>query len=442
MRLRPPHSLRARLLWLLLGVIAITAVAQAIVSYRTARDEVDEVFDYHMRQAARSLASGLPDQSAAGGAEGDHDDNYDFVIQVWTRDGLPIFRSARIPIPRREAIGFSDMQVLGTTYRVFNLQSKDRVIQVAQEMTARREMARTLAMRTAGPIVLMAPLSMLLVWWVVRTSLAPVQRARRQVAERQVDDLGAVAEEGLPDEIRPLVHELNLLFGRVRVAFENQTRFVADAAHELRSPLAALKLQVHGLQRAPDERTRDLAAARLHSGIDRANRLVEQLLLLARQEARGAGGPQWHPVQLADMTRQAVADIAGSAQSRQIDIGMTRADSGTFLGDADAVGILLRNLLDNAVKYTPVGGTVDVEVRRDGGDLLLQVQDSGPGIEADHRERVLDRFYRLAGTHATGSGLGLSIVKSIAELHGAALTLDRSKRLGGLCVTVGFLAGA
>lgn len=439
MSLQPPHSLRARLLWLLLAVIVATALVQAVVAYRTARAEADEIFDYHMQQTALSLRAGLPRQAAAGHDDGEgHDDSDDFVVQVWTMDGLRVFQSARTAIPRRETMGFSDVAARGTTYRVFTMQSGAQVIQVAQDMAARREMAGTLALRTAAPIAVMAPLSMLLVWWVISSSLAPVQRVRRQVAQRQADDLDEVSEAGLPDEVRPLVHELNLLFARVRQAFDAQKSFVADAAHELRSPLAALKLQVQGLQRAADDGTRELAVARLHAGIDRATRLVEQLLVLARHQASAAGGQRPQPVALSELAKQAVADIAAAAQSRRIDIGVSRADEGAFPGYPDAARILVRNLLDNAVKYTPEGGTVDVEVQRSGDAWLLEVHDSGPGIDEVDRERVLDRFYRVAGSQATGSGLGLAIVKSIADLHGATLALDLSARLGGLCVSVRF----
>lgn len=441
MSLSPPHSLRTRLLWLLLAVILVTAVVQAVVAYRTARGEADEIFDYHMQQTALSLRAGLPQQAASGHDDGeDHEDSYDFVIQVWTQSGLRVFQSARAAIPRRETMGFSDVPARGTTYRVFTMKSGAQVIQVAQDMAARREMAGTLALRTAGPIAFMAPLSMLLVWWVVSSSLAPVQRVRRQVSERQADDLDEVSEAGLPDEVRPLVHELNLLFARVRQAFDAQKSFVADAAHELRSPLAALKLQVQGLQRASDDGTRELAVTRLHAGIDRATRLVEQLLVLARHQASAGGGQRPQPVALGELARQAVADMAGAAQSRRIDVGVSRADEGAFLGYPDAMRILVRNLLDNAVKYAPDGGTVDVEVQRSGDAWVLEVHDSGPGIDEADRERVFDRFYRVAGSQATGSGLGLAIVKSIADVHGATLVLGRSARLGGLSVSVRFPA--
>jgi two-component system OmpR family sensor kinase len=262
---------------------------------------------------------------------------------------------------------------------------------------------------------------------------------RRQVATRQADDLSPLNEADLPEEVRPLVHELNLLFVRLRQAFEAQKHFVADAAHELRSPLAALKLQVQGLQRAADDATRELAVARLAAGIDRATRLVEQMLALARHEASAAAGAQPEAVSLPEVARLAISDTVAAAQSRDIDIGIARADPATVQGQPEALRMLLRNLIDNAVKYTPAGGRVDVGVAAGAGGIELSVDDSGPGLPDSERERVLDRFYRAGDGHVPGSGLGLSIVKSIADLHGAAVTLERSP-LGGLRVLVRFPA--
>jgi two-component system OmpR family sensor kinase len=436
--------LRTRLLWWLLVAILLTAVAQASIAYRTARAEADDIFDYHMQQMAMSLRSVLPlnaDGSVAG--EPRIEEDTDFVVQVWTANGLRVFQSAaRAALPDHTVLGFSNLKVQGTTYRLFSMESKSQTIQIAQDMAARRQMASTLALRTVAPIAVMAPLLMLVAWWVVSSSLAPVARVRRQVAARQADDLTEVSETGLPDEMRPLVHELNLLFGRVRQAFDAQKSFVGDAAHELRSPLAALKLQAQGLQRAPDDATRAVAIGRLTAGIDRATRLVEQLLVLARQQENVATGSRAQPVALSDVARLALADTAPSALARQIDLGLSQADGGQIAGHAEALRILLRNLVDNAIKYTPAGAAVDVEVRRLADHLVLTVDDSGPGIPEQDRERVLDRFYRVAGTETSGSGLGLAIVKSIAELHGARLSLGQSPRLGGLRVEVSFPASS
>jgi len=281
----------------------------------------------------------------------------------------------------------------------------------------------------------MAPVLMLVVWWVVSGSLAPVARVRRQVASRQADDLSPVSESDLPDEVKPLVHELNLLFARVRTAFDAQQHFVADAAHELRSPLAALKLQILSLERAEDDAARAVAVGRLTAGIERATRLVEQLLVLARQEAAET---KLEPVSLTDLAKRTLGDMVGAAAAREVDVGMHEVAEATVQGHADALLVLLRNLIDNAVKYTPAGGTVDVSVRATDAGAVLVVEDSGPGISPEERERVFSRFYRVPGSTATGSGLGLAIIKAIAERHGATLTLDSSARLGGLLVQVAF----
>ena len=432
-------SLRARLLWFLLAAIVLAAGAQALVAYRTVLKEADDIFDYHMQQMALSLRAGLPPSAAVGGI-GSGEQNFDFVVQVWTADGVRIFESAeQAALPQLAVLGFADVRARGTTYRVFSMQTSGLVIQVAQDMAARRNMAGALALRTIAPVALMAPLLMLVVWWVVSRSLAPVARVRKQVASRQADDLSAVSEEDLPDEVRPLVQELNLLFDRVRHAFDAQKHFVADAAHELRSPLAALKLQVQGLQRAPDAVARDLAVSRLVAGIDRATRLVEQMLALARHEASMAAGAKPQPVDLAEVARLAISDAVAAAQARGIDVGVSHADAGAVVnGQPEALRMLLRNLIDNAVKYTPEQGRVDVGIAMNGSAAELSVDDSGPGLPEEERARVLDRFYRSGEPQAPGSGLGLAIVKSIADLHGATVVLAASPSLGGLRVLVRF----
>jgi two-component system OmpR family sensor kinase len=428
------HSLRGRLLWFLLAAITMAAVAQAMIAYRSALHDADEIFDYHMQQVALSLRSSAP-LANAGGTVADPG-NDEMVVQVWTPDGIQVFRSlSRAELPQRAVLGFSNVRAKRTTYRVFSVQTSNQTIQIAQDMAVRKRMAGALALRTVGPIALMAPVLMLVVWWVVSGSLAPVARVRRQLATRQADDLSPVSEADLPDEVKPLVQELNLLFGRVRNAFDAQQHFVADAAHELRSPLAALKLQVLSLERAEDGQARSVAVARLTAGIERATRLVEQLLVLARQEASEV---KLEPVQLTELAKRTLADLAGAAQARDIDLGLHHADETTVQGKGDALLIMLRNLLDNAIKYTPQGGTVDLSLHDTPQGVQLVVEDSGPGISPEERERVFSRFYRVPGSEAGGSGLGLAIIKAIAERHGATLTLDSSERLGGLKVLVQF----
>ena len=444
------QSLRTRLLVYLGVAVALVAGVQATMAYRTALAEADAVFDYHMQRAALSLRNGLPldpdaDISELAETGGHHDDEaFDFVVQIWSAQGQLLYRSTqRAELPDRAVMGFSSVPARGSTYRVFSLQTQNQVIQVAQDMAVRRDMARTLALRTVAPMAWLVPLLMAAAWWVVGSTLAPLQRLRSQLARRRDDDLAPLGHEGaLPDEIRPLVHELNGLFGRLQQSFGAQKRFVADAAHELRSQLAALMLQVQGLARAADDAARKRAVQRLDAGIERATHLVDQLLLLARQEE--GVKPARQALVLMDVLRLALADLAPAAQQRDIDLGLLAPDAtagppagaarARVDGDAAALRVLLRNLLDNAVKYTPVGGRVDVNLERRGDLLCLQVEDSGPGIAEAERKRVLDRFYRVPGAEAPGNGLGLAIVKAIADGHGGTLALGRSERLGGLRV--------
>lgn len=438
-----PRSLGGRLLLFICAAIALTALLQAAFAYRNALAQTDTLFDYQMQQTAFALRAGLP-VDAQGRARGTppEDENKEFIVQVWTNEGLRIFESALgAALPQNALLGFANVPARGTMYRVFSLQTRSQVIQVAQDMRVRRALARESAWRSLLPIALMAPLLALAVWWVVRRSLAPVQRVRHEVAARRMQDLSSLGTGDLPEEVLPLVSEFNALLARMRRAFDAQQHFVADAAHELRSPLAALKLQAQLLQRAPDDAARTLATSRLLAGIDRASRVVEQLMVLARQEESADAGALDQPVALDDLARQAVADAAATAAQRDIDLGLPQADTVMVLGQSDALRILLRNLIDNALKYTPEHGTVDVRIQREGDCAVLTVDDSGPGIAPEDRDDVMRRFHRsahhAAGQSASqGSGLGLAIVQTIARMHGAAVELSQAPDLEGLRVRV------
>jgi len=437
------HSLRKRLLWFVLLAILLAAVLQAATAYRGALRQADAMFDDHLQQMARSLRGGMPlgTPLLPEGSE----PGFDLYIQIWGPDGTQLFRSTPSTLPQRAVLGFSDVEADGNRYRVYTLQTALQTVQIAQDLGARTARARALALRAIWPFGLLTPLLMLVVWWVITQSLAPVERARREVAGRAADDFSPLSQAGLPDEVRPLVDELNLLFARVRQAFTAQKNFVADAAHELRSPLTALKLQAQALRRSDaDPAAHETGVARLNQGIDRAIHLVEQLLLLAREEAGGTqAGVSNESIDLHEVVALAVADVLPQAAQREIDLGLTepatQQQALDIQGQREALCILLRNLLDNAVKYTPAGGRVDVSLHLQEGSTVLVVEDSGPGIAPDDLPRVFDRFFRAGNATAeTGSGLGLAIVKVIADRHGAALALERSARLGGLRVAVLF----
>jgi two-component system, OmpR family, sensor kinase len=427
-----PWSLRRRLLSLVLAAIGVITLLQAGTAYRSALGEADRMFDYHLEEVARSVHGGVPFTPG--------DDVSDYSVQVWGPDGTALYRSNGRELPSQAVLGFSDSRVNGARLRVYTLQTPEHTIQIAQDLDAREARARALALNAVMPVLLLAPLLMLAVGAVIGGSLAPLVRMRKQVATRAAHDLSPLSASGVPEEVRPLVRELNELFARVRGTFEAQQHFVADAAHELRSPLTALKLQLQAAERAQDEAQRQRAMQELRSGIERSISLVEQLLALARQE--GPAFAVQETVDLEELARQAVSELLPTAHAKHLDLGLVSNEPLQVTSSREPLHLILRNLLDNAIKYTPAGGRIDIALGRDADAVWLAVDDSGPGIPETERERVFDRFYRLPGTDAPGSGLGLAIVETVAERLGAKVSLGRSPTLAGLRVEVRFPAPA
>jgi two-component system OmpR family sensor kinase/two-component system sensor histidine kinase QseC len=435
-RWRVGRSLRARLLLSLLAVLVVSAVAMGSSVYWSVLRQTESLFDYQLRQMALSMR----DQGyvAPEDARALADGQLDFVVQIWSQDGRVVYAARReIQPPARAVIGFAEIPSGGEVWRTFGVIARDRVIQVAQPVRIRHDRAAQAALRSVVPLLAVAPALALVVGWLVSRSLAPLQRLAGEVRARETASLESLSAEGLPDEVRPLVESLNALLDRLGQALAAQRHFVGDAAHELRSPLTALKLQVQVLRRATDEATRDQAAQALTAGVDRATRLVEQLLALARSEAAPARetGP---PRPLAEIVRQAMADVAPLAAARGtvLELEAPENDGPVIARGAADVAVLARNLIDNAVRYSPDGGRVAVRVEGAHGGMALQVDDDGPGIPPADRELVFDRFVRRENAAGqTGSGLGLAIVRQVALQQGAQVRLDDSP-LGGLRVRV------
>jgi two-component system OmpR family sensor kinase len=431
------RSLRLRLI-LLFGVAIVAAAAiQFLTSFRASMQEANKLFDYHMQQMALALQDSalgqvqwhvLPDEDSHG---------FDFVVQIWTEGGFRVYQSRSYRfLPDQAVLGYSTVTLDNGDWRVYAVKNDKRVIQVAQKMTARRDRAISFAWHALWPVVPVSLLLFVAAWWVVTSALSPINRIGHDLANRNADSLAPVSDQGVPQEVSPLVAELNSLLARMTQALQSQQRFVADAAHELRSPLTALKLQVQTLARAKDETARGQGVARLLAGVDRASRLVEQLLALARQDPLSqALDPT--VVSLPACVEQALADVAPLAASRHIQLRCQALAHADILGDADSLHMMLRNLLDNAVRYAPEHGQVEIDVVADGSIAVVTIQDSGKGIPAHDRARVFDRFYRVPGTGPSGSGLGLAIVKAIADRHKASVELNDAA-IGGLAVKVTF----
>jgi signal transduction histidine kinase len=319
-------------------------------------------------------------------------------------------------------------------WRVYSLEEGGLTIQVATTSASRARRFATIAPWLLIPLVVLVLVLGLLIRAAVGRALAPLEQVRAEIRQRGVMSLHALDPRGMPDEVAPLVDALNDLLVRLDHALVAQRRFIADAAHELRSPLTAVKLQAQIASRAHTDSEREAALAQLSGGVDRAAHLIEQLLHMARLEP-SARQTTFTPISLDAMIKQVVANFSTQADARDIDLGVGACAALTLNGQAESLRMLLGNLVDNALRYTPVGGRIDVELSADEDNALISISDSGPGIPKSERERVFERFYRLAGSETPGSGLGLAIVKQVAVLHGGRVELDASPA-GGLLVRV------
>jgi two-component system, OmpR family, sensor kinase len=430
------RSLRRTLLVTLLAAVAAVTLAAAFLVYQSARREIDTIFDYHLRQIALTLRNQAIGRSTAAPAAVE---GFDFVVQVWDRDGSRLYLSRPDSgLPGVAELGFATVRSRTGEWRVYSTELAGLIVQVAQPLRVRQEVAFAAASRTLAPVLLVLPLLALLVWRIVGRALAPLDRLAQDVGARTPAALEPIPEAVAPEEALPLVRSLNDLLGRLGAALAAQRSFVADAAHELRTPLAALELQLQLVERARDEGDRARALRDLRTGLDRITHVVQQLLTLARAEPDAAPALAGEPVVLAELVGQAVADHALVAEAKRVDLGATQVARGaTVLGDPAALRTLLANLVDNAIRHAPEGGRVDVAAGVAEGRPHLEVADDGPGIPEAERGRVFDRFYRRGGASASGAGLGLAIVKAIADRHGATVSL-RATPGGGLTVRVEF----
>ncbi|MFL9896617.1 ATP-binding protein [Paraburkholderia fungorum] len=441
-------SIRRWLLgWLIFGLAAASIVA-AYGIFHTARQEASELFDYELRTVALSLPSNL-----AGGGDGeprgpDFGDLADdrIVIEIWDRSGKLVYHSMQAPVLSRLPAGFSTVKRGEFHWRTFGLQQAERYIQVAQPVSVREDLALRLALHTLWPLGVLVPVTIALVLLVVARGLAPIGGLSRALATRSIDSLEPLRLDGaVPVEIRPLVEALNDLLQRLGTASQAQRTFIADAAHELRSPLAALKLQLQAASRDGSLKGEGQTLERLEGRVNRIIHLVQQLLTLAREDAHPP--TSMVPTSLRRIGEQVVGDFSLLAETREIDLGLEceaargASDAYTVLAEPHGMSVLLGNLVNNAIRHTPRGGRVDVILRRAGERVGFDVVDSGSGIPAAEIERVFDRFYRGEDAQGEGSGLGLAIVSRIAERHQLALSLRNNADRPGLRVSVFGLAG-
>ncbi|MBL8429458.1 MAG: sensor histidine kinase N-terminal domain-containing protein [Dechloromonas sp.] len=433
-------SLRRRLLGLLLGGVAAAWLATMVFSYIDAHHEVDELFDAQLAQAAQTLLA------LASHAEGEDIEDLDNVAhkyqrrlqcQIWRADGKLIVRSSNAPeTPLTNTDGFSEIHGKEGHWRHFSQWNKDRSlqVQVSENHHIRDDLIGHIAWRLLFPALFGLPLIGLWVWLATRQGLSSLDGIARQIASRAPQQLQPLTPASAPEEIRTMLEAINGLFQQVETTLDAERRFTADAAHELRTPLAALQAQLQVALRARDEAERERSLGQLQSGLTRASHLVDQMLQLARLDPE-SDLPNPQAVDLGKVSEAVCAELGHQILTRNIDFELNAETNCTVRGQSEWLRVLIRNLVDNAIRYTPNNGVVRVTITQSAKQCRLCVSDSGPGIAAAEREAVLRRFHRLVHHEQPGSGLGLAIVARIAELHRAQLSLGTAAS-GGLEIMV------
>lgn len=436
-------SLRWRLFLMIAMSVLFAWIATAFFTYLDTRREIGALLDSRLVKAA-GLASAQFIGSDTNRSQQVRDYT-DTTLQIWSHDGNLLLSSNTAPQGRlgEQHAGFEDVTINDALYRVYSHWSNDgRInVRVAERAELRTALAESVASHLLHPLYFAVPALGILIWISVGVGLAPLSRFAREVEQRKPDRLEPFELADTPREVLPLQDALNTLFSRLQELLKYERRFTADAAHELRTPLAALKIQAQVAQAALDSGQLEQALNKVIQGADRAAHLVEQLLVLSRLDPESAPFDQ-QQVRLSAIVNEGIALHAPGAVRKGVDLGCEARDEGVVIGDATLLAILVRNLVDNAVRYTPSGGQVDVRVERANTDVVLRVIDTGPGISKKERQRITSRFYRVLGSGEDGSGLGLSIVERIAELHGAALRFDEGDAGVGLVVSVRFKGAA
>jgi signal transduction histidine kinase len=383
-------------------------------------------FSTSLRDAAAHVQSGVPHHvsGANGEPNGVRRPSDDLVVQIWSAGETTApgrTSDPDIALPRAQT-GYSSVQYDGEAWEVFALAAGDEQIQVAESRSMRNRNALRVAFWSLLPVLALLPLLMLTIAVTVRLSLRPLERVGRRAAKVDLHELKPLDAEKAPVELRPFVESINRMIERLSMLVSTERKFIADAAHELRSPISAMQLQIDNLRDAPPDQYHE-RFDELRRGVARTGSLVSQLLGLARAEIGGAQRAV-ADVALPQLVTDVLADLLPLADARGVDLGVERLDDASVRATEGDMRVLVRNLVDNAVRYGRAGGRVDVSVRREAQTVIIEVTDDGPGIAGNDLPRVFDRFFRAGGNDAEGSGLGLAIAQALAQSYRGRVTLE------------------
>lgn len=423
------RSIRKKVLFTLIGALLIAGFMTVAATFFSAQAEFTQFLDTHLKDTAESLKESVTTVVKGGPIHRDHltiigdAQSYHIIVQVydstsntvWVREG-----SQHLPVP--DSPGFSTDNLDGTTWRSYTVAAGPLIITVGQDIAVRTQLAVASAFRILQPLCFLLPFICIAVWVVVGDGLTPLEKTARSVARRSPTSLEPISTKGLPLELAGLVKAINDLLERLKESLSAQQRFASDAAHELRTPLTGIKLQVQLAQRAKTPEDQAKYFARVNEGINRATRLVQQLLILARLDPESSA-KSITTIRLDTMAQSIAEDMAPIAEQKNISVSAV-AEACSTDGMEDAIRLMVTNLTDNAIRYTPEGGRIEIHTyTNEKSEAIIDIADNGPGIAEEERQRVFDRFYRALGTKTSGTGLGLAIVKRIVDIHHGTIAI-------------------
>lgn len=444
------RSLQTQLIALLLGAVLLFGLVAGFESYRKALHEADEIFDAQLAQLGQTLlavVSSVDEDEIDEVSPIAHKYQRALAFQVWSSEHdkprlLLYSANARNALSDElPPEGFSDGHWNGKHWRYYRQHDERRELDVVvgQSDKARNELAREVAWHNLAPFLFGLPLLAIAALAAIRFGLRPLRRLAHELSLRSPERLDPIRLGDTPKEITPVIGALDRLLSRVADALENERRFTSDAAHELRTPIAALRSQMQAARLAGSTQEKHESLAKALQGADRMTHLVEQMLTLSRLDALSSA-QHLEPVDLARVVRESSAELAPVAIAKNIELELNGKESVLIAGLPDLLSILARNLLDNAIRYTPEQGNISIAIQSENDQVLLEVADSGPGVPDEQIPRLGQRFDRLGPSFSVGAGLGISIVLRIAEIHQGKVRFARATEIGGLKVSVAFPA--